>query len=77
MDDFKPPIALKPEFFKTIKKTRPTPLTSMKKHPKVLSDLHVTGKYACVVFRCLPAIQNNKGLDTDDILLFEDHSLLL
>ena len=77
LDDFKPPIALKPEFPKIEKKPRQAPLTSMKKHQKVLSDLHVTGKYACIMFQYSPTMQNNIGLDTDDIYRLQDSTLYL
>ena len=77
LDDFKPPIALKQDFPKIGRKTRQAPLTSMKKHQKVLSDLHVTGKYACIMFQYSPMMQNNIGLDTDDIYKLQDSSLYL
>lgn len=76
-DDFKPPIALKSEFPKIEKKSRQFHITSMKKHQKVFNDLHVTGKYACIMFRYSPALQNNIGLDTNDIYPVQNSTMFL
>jgi len=74
LDDFRPPIALKPEFPK-LRKTRQSPVTSMKTHHKALNDLHITGKFACFINKYTPMLQNNIGLDTDDITYHQESSV--
>lgn len=74
LEDFRPPIALKTEFPK-IRKTKPSPVTSMKKHSKVINDLHITGKFACLINKYLPMHQNNIGIETDDISFYQETSL--
>ena len=72
LDDFKPPIAFKAGFPK-IKKIRKLPAVSTKKHAKLLNDLHVTGKYACIFNKCSPVKQHNVGLDTTDSPLNKEY----
>ena len=51
-------------------------MSSTKKHQQYLGDLCVTGKYACVLNKYAPVMQNNIGLDTDDFFQYRENSLM-